>query len=100
MSTDLLIGEEPRRKQGGIWAYVSPSRLSKWLSCPLAYRLAYIDGHRPPAADQRQSVPWQGCPRRVTGRLSSSPLGYHLRSGRCLPPPPGIVGNARGRRGT
>ena len=48
MSTELLIGDEPRRKQGGIWAYVSPSRLSKWLSCPLAYKLAYIDGYRPP----------------------------------------------------
>jgi hypothetical protein len=48
VSTDLLIGDERRKGQGGIWAYVSPSRLSKWLSCPLAFKLQYVDGHRPP----------------------------------------------------
>jgi len=48
VSTDLLIGDERRRGQGGIWAYVSPSRLSKWLSCPLAFELQYVDGLRLP----------------------------------------------------
>jgi putative RecB family exonuclease len=48
VSTELLIDDQPRGRQGGIWAYVSPSRLSKWLSCPLAFRLQYVDGHRPP----------------------------------------------------
>jgi hypothetical protein len=47
VSTDLLTSEA-RSGQGGIWAYVSPSRLSKWLSCPLAFKLQYVDGHRPP----------------------------------------------------
>ena len=48
MSTELLIGNEVRRGQGGIWAYVSPSRLSCWLTCPLKWKLQYVDGLRPP----------------------------------------------------
>jgi putative RecB family exonuclease len=33
---------------GGIFDYVSPSRLNLWLRCPLAFRLKYIEGIRPP----------------------------------------------------
>jgi RecB family exonuclease len=29
---------------GGIWDYISASRLNLWLKCPLAFRLRYIDG--------------------------------------------------------
>jgi putative RecB family exonuclease len=29
---------------GGIWDYVSPSRLNLWLRCPLAFRFRYVDG--------------------------------------------------------
>lgn len=35
---------------GGIWAYVSPSRLNCWLSCPLKLKLQYIDGLRAPTS--------------------------------------------------
>lgn len=47
MST--LIEEIPvRDRQGSVWEYVSPSRLNTWLSCPLKFRLKYIDGIRTP----------------------------------------------------
>ena len=35
-------------RRGGIWDYVSPSRLSLWLKCPTAFKLRYIDGIRTP----------------------------------------------------
>jgi len=37
-----------QRKSGGVWDYISPSRLSLWLRCPLAFKLRYIDGIRTP----------------------------------------------------
>jgi putative RecB family exonuclease len=40
------------KSPGGVWDYVSASRLNLWLRCPLAFRLKYIDGLRfptPPA---------------------------------------------------
>jgi len=33
---------------GGLWDYISPSRLNTWMSCPLKFRLRYIDGIRSP----------------------------------------------------
>ncbi len=42
MSTALLeIDQE--RQQGGIFDYISPSRLNLWLKCPLAFRFRYVD---------------------------------------------------------
>ncbi len=38
MSTGLLGFESVRERQGGALEYVSPSRLSCWLSCPLKWR--------------------------------------------------------------
>ena len=34
----------PRERAGGVWDYVSASRLNLWLRCPLAFKLRYIDG--------------------------------------------------------
>ena len=48
MSTTLLSREPIREKQGNVWCYVSPSRLSLWARCPLAFRFRYIDGIRTP----------------------------------------------------
>jgi putative RecB family exonuclease len=48
VSTGLMVANDVQRQRGGIWDYISPSRLSKWLSCPLAFRLQYVDGHRRP----------------------------------------------------
>jgi putative RecB family exonuclease len=48
MSTDLLTRDQLAGRQGGVWAYISPSRLGKWLSCPLAFKIQYVDGIRSP----------------------------------------------------
>lgn len=34
--------QEPARRED-IWAYVSPSRLNAWISCPLKFKLRYVD---------------------------------------------------------
>jgi putative RecB family exonuclease len=48
MSTGLLGFDSIQERQGGVWEYVSPSRLNLWLKCPLAFRLRYLDGIRTP----------------------------------------------------
>lgn len=48
MSTDLLSQETPAAGRGGVWDYISPSRLNCWISCGVKYKLVYIDGIRPP----------------------------------------------------
>ena len=50
MTTDLLTRDALARRQGGVWDYVSPSRLNLWLRCPLAFKLRYIDGVRTPTS--------------------------------------------------
>jgi RecB family exonuclease len=37
------IAQQPA-SSGGVWDYVSPSRLNTYLNCPLKFRLKYIDG--------------------------------------------------------
>jgi len=48
----LLLEEELGCEygSGGVWDYVSASRLSLWLHCPLAFKLRYIDGIRLPTS--------------------------------------------------
>ena len=36
------------QRSGGIFDYVSPSRLNLWLRCPYAFQLRYVDGIRSP----------------------------------------------------
>jgi CRISPR/Cas system-associated exonuclease Cas4 (RecB family) len=48
MNTGLLVPDELQGGRGGIWAYVSASRLSCWSRCPLAFKFQYLDGLRPP----------------------------------------------------
>ena len=50
MSTGLLGFEDVQERQGGPLAYVSPSRLSCWLSCPLKWAFRYRDGLRTPTS--------------------------------------------------
>ncbi len=50
MSTGLLGFEDVQERQGGPMAYVSPSRLSCWLSCPLKWAFRYRDGLRTPTS--------------------------------------------------
>jgi len=47
-SIDLLTHEGLDRRHGGVWDYISPSRLSLWAKCPLAFRLRYLDGVKSP----------------------------------------------------
>jgi RecB family exonuclease len=44
--TTLTLNQfiEQEHQTGLIWDYVSPSRLSLWLKCPLAFKRRYIDG--------------------------------------------------------
>jgi putative RecB family exonuclease len=54
MSTDVLPLEQqqeqkPHRRGGGVWSYISPSRLNLWIKCPLAFRFRYLDGIRSPS---------------------------------------------------
>jgi len=50
MSISSLDCPTVERKTGGIWDYISPSRLNTWLRCPLAWKLRYIDGIRSPTS--------------------------------------------------
>jgi hypothetical protein len=49
MTNDLVIltRESLAERPGGLWDYVSPSRLSLWCRCPLAFKFKYIDGIEP-----------------------------------------------------
>jgi len=44
MSIIQFMQQEQTHQTGMIWDYVSPSRLSLWLKCPLAFKRRYIDG--------------------------------------------------------
>ena len=48
MSIDLLTREDLPSARGGVWQYISPSRLNCWLACPLKFSFRYIDGIRSP----------------------------------------------------
>ena len=48
MSTLLLESPTAAERRGGVWDYISPSRLNLWLRCPLAFKLHYIDGIKTP----------------------------------------------------
>ena len=48
MSTAVLDRQTFQQRQGGIWDYVSPSRLSCWLSCPLKFGFRYVQGIKSP----------------------------------------------------
>jgi CRISPR/Cas system-associated exonuclease Cas4 (RecB family) len=50
MTTVLLCGAGPAERRGGVWDYVSASRLNLWLKCPLAFRLKYIEGLATPTS--------------------------------------------------
>ena len=49
MST-ATIDQTTEKRQGGVWDYVSPSRLGLWAKCPLAWKFRYLDGIRTPTS--------------------------------------------------
>jgi putative RecB family exonuclease len=44
MSQEALSRDAVAQRRGGVWDYISPSRLNTWLACPLKFKLKYIDG--------------------------------------------------------
>ncbi len=48
MSTDLLTADGLRSARGGVFAYVSPSRLNCWIKCPRAFAFRYLEGIKTP----------------------------------------------------
>ena len=48
MSTATMTCQPAPKRQGGVWNYVSPSRLGLWIRCPLAFKFRYVDGIRSP----------------------------------------------------
>ncbi len=45
---DLQTLPSAPTRSGGVWDYISASRLNLWLRCPLAFKLHYVDGIRTP----------------------------------------------------
>ena len=72
MRTTTLENQTAHDREGGIWAYVSPSRLNLWLRCPLAFRLRYIDGIRTPTS-----------PSLFVGKQVHASLERHYRHKQC-----------------
>jgi putative RecB family exonuclease len=78
MSSSLLTLDPPQKKSGGVWDYISPSRLNCWLTCPLKWRLKYQDG-----------VPTPTSPALFVGKVCHSSLEAfyrHRMLGITLPP--------------
>jgi hypothetical protein len=50
MSTHPFSRDELVTRAGGVFDYVSASRLNLWLKCPKAFRLRYIDGIKTPTS--------------------------------------------------
>jgi putative RecB family exonuclease len=78
MSGSLLTLDQPQQRSGGVWDYVSPSRLNLWLRCPLSWNLRYVDGIRTPTS-----------PALFVGKCTHSALEDHYRHrmlGITLPP--------------
>ena len=51
MSSEVLSRDTLAQRRGAVWDYISPSRLSLWLRCPLAFRMRYVDGIRTPPTE-------------------------------------------------
>lgn len=50
MTCVLPLARPTRRDRSSIFDYVSPTRLNTWLSCPLKFKIRYVDGIREPTS--------------------------------------------------
>ena len=50
MTVVLAEPETTFEQRGGLWDYVSPSRLNLWLACPRAFEFRYVKGIRTPTS--------------------------------------------------
>jgi CRISPR/Cas system-associated exonuclease Cas4 (RecB family) len=48
MICTLPVANQTREERHGIFDYISPTRLNTWLSCPLKFKIRYVDGVREP----------------------------------------------------
>ena len=48
MTVATLEGTDRTRRAGGVWDYISPSRLNCWLACPLKFKARYVDHTKTP----------------------------------------------------
>ena len=48
MISTLPTTQHDQSRGGGVFYYISPSRLGLWLRCPLAWKFRYVDGIRTP----------------------------------------------------
>jgi putative RecB family exonuclease len=48
MTTATLERTDRSKRAGSVWDYISASRLNCWLSCPLKFKLRYVDGIKTP----------------------------------------------------
>ncbi len=51
MSSEVLSRDALVERRGAVSDYLSPSRLSLWMRCPLAFKFRYIDGIRTPPSE-------------------------------------------------
>ncbi len=50
MSSEPLSRNQLVQRAGGVWDYISPSRLGTWLACPLKFKRTYLEGIRTPTS--------------------------------------------------
>ena len=68
MTAELLTRESLEKRTGGVWDYVSASRLNLWLKCPLAFKVRYLEGVVSPTT-----------PSQFIGRMVHRALERHYR---------------------
>ncbi len=50
MTSVSTLARAPNENRTGLFDYISPTRLNTWLSCPLKFRIRYVDGIREPTS--------------------------------------------------
>ena len=50
MTSVSTLGRPTTNNRTGLFDYVSPSRLNTWLSCPLKFKIRYVDGIKEPTS--------------------------------------------------
>ena len=50
MTSVSTLARPPHERRTGLFDYISPSRLNTWLSCPLKFKIRYVDGIKEPTS--------------------------------------------------
>lgn len=85
MSTATLPAQATGHGMRGLFEFVSPSRLNTWLTCPLKFKLRYVDGVKEPTSPslflgKRVHVGLEFYYRQIQAgeRVSSSDVSEHI----------------------